>query len=53
MHIPEGWQYSLFSATYRGYIDIEKDVQATLAVSKILFPTFLEEIFSLLKHTDV
>jgi hypothetical protein len=43
MHIPQGWQFSLFSATYRGYIDIEKDVNATLAVSKILFPTSLEE----------
>jgi hypothetical protein len=37
LHIPEGWQYSLISATYRGYIDIEVDVEAALAVSNILF----------------
>jgi hypothetical protein len=45
VHIPQGWQYSIAWATYRGYIDIEAEVKATLVVSKILFQTSLKGNF--------
>jgi hypothetical protein len=45
LHVPPGWQYSLFSATYRGFIYLQKGVSASLLVSKILFQTSLVENF--------
>jgi len=31
MHVPSGWQYSVFSADYRGFLDLDNDVVATQA----------------------
>jgi hypothetical protein len=45
MHVPQGWQYSIVLVTYRGYINLDKGVRATLTVRKILFQTPLEENF--------
>lgn len=32
MHVPQGWQYSIVLVTYRGYINLDKGVRATLTI---------------------
>jgi hypothetical protein len=57
MRVPAGFQYTVFNATYRGYVDIDQGVSATLSVSKIIIPPSFETYFSFshdsLQYTDV
>jgi hypothetical protein len=39
LQLPPGYQCTIVQSSYRGYLDIEKGVKATFAVSKILVPT--------------
>jgi hypothetical protein len=39
LYVPPGFQYSVFNTTYRGYVDLDDNTEATFAVSKMLIPT--------------